>query len=198
MQVRSRDTMKGMRRSYAVNLLRAIALIGVIGLGLWLGRFVASDDAVQTIVRDLGYLGIFLVAYGSGFNLVVPIPAATFVPAFTAAGFGFWTVIGIMTFGLTAADMTAFLLGRVGRKVDPAPSRGWAGRIERFQERHPKSRTLVLFLYASFFPLPNEVLLLPMGYLGARVRDVILPVLFGNLVFNAIASGGVIALGGLL
>lgn len=194
----NRDKIDDMPRFSFKHLLTLLALIAVITAGIWLGRFVADDATAQVFVRDLGFLGIFLVAFGSGFNLVVPIPAAAFVPSFTAAGYGFWTVIGVMTFGLTAADLIAFYIGRAGRSIKEKPSTGWIARIEKYQETHPQSRALILFLYASFFPLPNEVLLLPLGYLKARPRDIILPILFGNFIFNALASSGVLAIGSLL
>lgn len=176
------------------DILKIIALTVIIGLGVFLGQKVANDESAQLFLQNLGFFGVFIVAYGSGFNLIVPIPAATFVPAFTSAGFEFWTVVTVMAFGLTAADLTAFLIGRAGRGVKEVPTTGWAAKIERYQKTHPRGRWMILFFYASFFPLPNEVLLLPMGYLGARLRDVFLPVLLGNFIFNAVASHGIVAI----
>lgn len=190
--------MGGMPKLSASRILKGLALVAVIGAGIWLGRLVERDDVAQAFVSDLGYLGIVLVAYGSGFNLIVPIPAATFVPAFVSAGFPFWTVIIVMTFGLTAADMTAYLIGRAGKHVAEKPPKGFLKRIDDYQKTHPRGRWVVLFLFAAFIPLPNEVLVLPMGYLGARARDIVLPVFFGNFLFNAVASGGIFAIAALL
>lgn len=176
------------------DILKAIALIAVIGFGIFLGQHVVNDEAVRNFIQDLGYIGVFFIAYGSGFNLIIPIPAATFVPAFTSAGFEFWSVVSVMAIGLTAADLTVFLIGRAGREVKNAPTTGWAAKIEHLQKKHTRARWGILFLYASFFPFPNEVLLLPMGYLGARLRDVALPIVLGNFIFTILASRGILTL----
>ena len=46
----------------------------------------------------------------------------------------------------------------------------------------------MLALYASFVPLPNELLVLPLSFFGYRLWKVFLVVLFGNFVFNTLAA----------
>lgn len=195
------------------HFIRIVILIFVIALAFGVSGIVKDSEFVSGLVRQFGYAGIFLVAVVSGFNLVIPVPAISFLPVFLASGLNAFAVIVIIAAGMSLADFVGFLLGKTGRhiaqgvgsfKKDTQGVRSFkredltpsflkyltpSNRADPFQNWSP---ALVLFLFASFIPLPNEVLVVPMAFLGYRFTYILLPVFFGNMVFNSLYAIGVV------
>lgn len=179
-------------------ILRFIVLVAVIVVGFWAAAFVSGNEMIKDFVAQYGYFGLFSLSILSGFNLAVPIPIAAFLPVFIISGLDFWTSILIMAVGTTIADTIAFQLGRVGRQMlGKKPGRHVAA-LEKMQKSHPWTPPLLMFLYASFAPLPNEVLAIPLGIMGCRSRSIIPALFFGNVIFNSLFAFGIVSLHGAL
>ena len=65
-------------------------------------------------------------------------------------------------------------------------------KFEKIKEKLNWSPALALFLFASLAPFPNEIIVVPMAFLGYRFTYVLLPVFLGNMVFNSIYAIGAI------
>lgn len=173
--------------------LSAVAVIVV--LAFWLGRLATESSTVRSLVIEYGYTGIFLVAVISGINIIVPIPAVVFMPLFLEVGLNFWITVFIIAFGMSIGDTVAYFLGRAGRAVaESAKTNYILTRLERIHKRYPRAPVAILLLYAAFIPFPNEVLVIPLGFIGYRFRDLVLALLVGNIVFNSIIAIGIISL----
>jgi len=163
--------------------------------------FVARDSEVlRQFVLSFGYVGILVIAFISGLNLIVPIPAVAFMPLFIESGFSFWITLGVITVGMTIADSVAYWLGREGRSIVSEAQR--KGRLityfDKLLKKGDKMPMIVLLLYAAFAPLPNEVLVIPMGFVGYRLSHIFPIVLIGNAIFNILFAFGVVSLFNLL
>lgn len=176
-------------------LFRAILLAAIIVFAFYLANTAEENEHVQKLVADYGYAGIFIAAVVSGFNLIVPVPAVAFLPLFLASGLSFIPTIVLITLGVTIADIAAYLLGKAGHHVIHYSFEESALRkLERVRERYHWAPMTILFFFAAFAPLPNEVLLVPLGLLGYRLAR-IMPVVFaGNLVFNSLYATGTLGL----
>ncbi|OGN05777.1 MAG: hypothetical protein A2750_04305 [Candidatus Yanofskybacteria bacterium RIFCSPHIGHO2_01_FULL_45_42] len=176
-----------------IHLVRVVLILFVIILALWASWAIKDSDFVSGIVKQFGYAGIFLIAVVSGFNLVIPVPAISFLPIFLASGLNVLAVVSIIAAGMTLADFVGYLLGKAGRYMAlSAFERRVINKFERFKDKLHWSPALALFLYASFVPLPNEVIVLPMAFLGYRFTHIFFPVFFGNMVFNSLYAAGVV------
>jgi membrane protein YqaA with SNARE-associated domain len=187
-----------MKISREIKFLLGLAFIVLITtFAFWLSEAASDNTYVQDIIAHYGYLGIFLGAVVSGFNLVIPIPAVTFVPALVQSGLDYWLSILILTLGMTVADVAAYALGRAGRGVlSEAINQKLMKRLDQLRERHRIYPFLLAFLFASLVPIPNEVLVVPLGFLRYRMFYIILALLAGNLIFNLLFSKGFIFLFG--
>lgn len=175
------------------HLLKIILLILVVVLAFWVSGIIKDSGFVSDLVRRFGYVGIFLIAVVSGFNLVIPVPAISFLPVFLASGLNTFALVAIIAAGMTLADFVGYLLGKTGRHLAlSALERRVVNRFERFKEELHWSPALLLFLFASFVPVPNEVIVIPMAFLGYRPIYVLLPVFLGNMVFNSIYAIGIV------
>ncbi len=189
----------GRHREHEKAWLKAFAALGLIAAGFALGSSIHGNEDAAELVRAFGYFGVFLASIVSGFNLVVPVPAAAFIPTFLAAGLDLWMTIVVMSLGVTLADSIAFLIGSAGRSFARDGVAGKAvRRLEKLRERSPAAPLAVLAVVAAFVPLPNEIVTLPLGLMGYRFRAVFATVLCGNLVFNALFAHGVAGVYGLL
>lgn len=173
------------------HIIRIILLLFVIALAFWASGIVKDSEFISELVRKFGYGGIFLVSVVSGFNLVIPVPVISFLPVFLASGLNAFVAVAIIAAGMTLADFVGFLLGRAGRHI--AQGKGSGTLFLKYLTPSLKwSPALVLFLFASFIPLPNEILVVPMAFLGYRFTYILFPVFFGNMVFNSLYAVGVV------
>ena len=60
-------------------LIRIILLVLVGVFAFWASDTLKDGDFISNLIRKFGYGGIFLMAVVSGFNLVIPIPAISFL-----------------------------------------------------------------------------------------------------------------------
>jgi len=165
--------------------LMILALGAIIAFAFYLSRLIQGNETVQDLVAQYGYVGIFLISLISGFNLAIPVPAAAFMPLFLEAGLLFWPAIFLMAIGVTTADFIAYFFGKIGQQVVVHSADGnTLSRLENIRRRYYWGPIIFLFLFSSLAPFPNEIILVPMGFLGYHFLR-ILPVVFvGNFIFN--------------
>lgn len=177
------------------HLIKIIFLFLVIAMAFWVSGIVKDSDFVSELIRKFGYGGVFLIAVVSGFNFAIPVPAIAFMPIFIASGLDAFVVIIIMAAGMTFADLIGFLLGKSGRSIAMSSfERNVLNKFEKIKDKLNWSPSLMLFLFASLVPFPNEIIVVPMAFLGYGLIYILLPVFFGNIIFNSIYAIGVVNL----
>lgn len=172
--------------------LRVVVVLAVLALVVWANVYAARHDLMREAAREFGYPGLLAAAALSGFNLVVPIPVIAFYPFFMDVGFAPVATVLVIAAGMTLGDLLGFLIGHTAREVMAPRRHELIARLERLREKQPLLPIAVMFLYAAFAPLPNEVLVLPMAFLRYPIAGIMLAVLAGNLVFNSLAAFGVL------
>ncbi len=180
-------------------VIQGISLIAVIGGAFYFADLARGNENIQRIITSYGYVGIFIISMISGFNFIIPIPAISFLPLCIESGLNLYTVIAIISLGMTVADTIAYFLGNLGKKmVSHTFSEKIESKIKIIHEKYEWAPLSILFLFASLAPLPNEILLVPFAFLGYRLRHIV-PVLFaGNVVFNILYSKGILNIFSLL
>jgi membrane protein YqaA with SNARE-associated domain len=170
-------------------LLTGVVFVGMVCIAIFLSR----NEAVVDLVERFGYWGMFGASILSGFNVVVPIPIIAFIPVFLEAGLALWAVVLTITLGMTLGDSVGYLLGSTGRKlVHPLRARSRILELlDQFRNRHPLFPYLILLGYVAFAPAPNEVIVIPLSFMGYKLRYIFPIVLVGNLIFNTLVALGV-------
>lgn len=182
--------MNSIKKISLAHFLKLILIAAVILLGWWFSFQLGDNKQVIEIVERYGYAGIFVIAIVSGFNLIVPIPAISFLPLYVASGLSLFLVFLTIAVGVTIADTVAYYIGHFGRIAASGEIARIIQRLIKWREKNHALPYIILFLFATFAPLPNEVLLIPMGLLGYRLAYV-LPIVFtGNLLFNSFSGYG--------
>lgn len=180
------------RDVYRRRALHAAALAVVIALVVWANLYAAEHDFVRELARRFGYPGLFVGAAASGFNLVVPIPVIAFFPFLMEVGFAPVPTVATIALGMTTGDLVGYLLGRTTREMFAPKMKGMMARLERLREQHRVLPFVIMFLYAAFAPIPNEILVIPLAFLRYPLIGIFTAVLAGNLIFNSLVAFGVV------
>ena len=173
-----------MKRRTLQLLLTAIAIISVFVAAMFAASYVQEDAAVLALVEQYGYFGILVISIIAGVNIFVPIPAAVFVPIFTAAGYPLVSIIATIVIGTVIADSLSYLLGRVGKETVEQKYPETYRRLKCIDEQHHHLVLPIVFLYATFAPFPNEALMVPLALIGFKYRSLIIPFTLGTILFQ--------------
>lgn len=175
-----------------------IFVIAIIAAAFLLRDIVTKNHALQEFIDRYGLLAIFIISAVSGFNIAVPIPIVSFVPAFAAAGLNVWLVVGTIALGMTTGDSLGYLIGRIGRDIAHPTVARTKERLDYIRTRFKTTPLIVLFLFVAFVPFPNEILVIPLGFLGYSFRIMFPIIFFGNAVFNTLSYIGILNIFSLL
>jgi membrane protein DedA with SNARE-associated domain len=166
------------------------ALIGVVATALFLAQMIQNNPDLQATIAGFGYLGVLVLAIIAGVNVFIPIPAASFTPAFLAAGLSLPFIIITLAIGTIIADYIGYAFGRWSRA---GISEKYPTLLVRYEKLVTTRRLLlipVIFLFAAFIPFPNEAIILPLAVLGIQFRLMLEPLLLGNIIHQTLLSYG--------
>lgn len=179
-------------KKYAKNTARSLTLISLFFVTLFMAQFIGRNEVVQEFVASFGYVGIFATAIISGFNVIVPIHAATFTPLFVAAGFPLPGIIICLVLGITISDLVSFWVGVTGKHFAHEKYGKQLMRLEAMTARKWWLPIAFLFAWSIIAPVPNELILIPLAVIGVPFRRVIIPLLAGNTIHMTLVIYGVI------
>lgn len=151
--------------------------------------FVGPTYLIEAIGVENGYVLGFLVAAIGGVSTVTSFTYYTIVTILAAGGLNPFLLGVIMGSGVTVGDTIFFYLGKTGRHtvthrfqdhIDDALD--WA-----YKQRLSVVHSLV-FIWAAFTPLPNDILTVSAGVGRFKARNIIPFLLLGNIVFTTLLA----------
>lgn len=178
---------KNWSRFLLTSVLLLVTLTGVFHLA----QFIVEDTTAQTLVQNFGYWGVLLVSYIAGLNAIVPVPAGSFVPIFVAGGLAMPLIITMLVIGTFLADMTAYFAGLLGRKIATNKYPRLIHYSTILKEKNKFYVVLGVFLYATFSPLPNELILVPLALMGTPLLLLVPPLLVGTILYQSAFALGI-------
>lgn len=180
------------KRKKIVNSFLFIGVIvAVLVASFFLTQYVSSDEASQKLIQEFGYLAVLVISFIAGLNLFLPVPAATFVPIFTAGGMSLPIIIILLIIGTIVSDLLSFAIGHYGKNVATSHYPKIQNWLTKQFSKHKKYLSYYIFVFAAFVPLPDEIYLIPMAIIGIRLREIILPLLLGTIVYQTLAAYGI-------
>lgn len=169
-------------------------LLGVTAImvaSFFFADYVATSSGAQTVINQFGYLGVIVISFIAGFNILLPVPPATFVPIFLAGGLMMPIIIACLVAGTLIADLAGYLIGTWGKGVIEDHHPKTTKLFERIREKHERLIIPLVFLFAAFMPLPNEAFVIPLAMMSVPVRSFIVPLMLGTTVYHLITVYGV-------
>jgi membrane protein YqaA with SNARE-associated domain len=180
-----------MKRSDQLVILSISGLLIYFILGLYLPDLASPFAIAYNFLVDLslvlGYTGAFIVSFLGNATILFPFPYIG-VP-FILGGiadevtsqfvFDPWIVGIIAGFGALIGEMTGYLVGYGGGKLIDEEQRSG---FKNFIESHQRATPLVLWFLAAT-PIPDDVLIVPLGAARYPWWKVALPQFIGKTMF---------------
>ncbi len=185
-----RSESKGTTAHYT-NTILFVCLVAAIGLAIFASLQLQSSQTVVSIIASFGYVGVFVAGLIAGLNVVFPIPAATLSPLFIEAGLTIPFIIIFLAAGTLAADFIGYLIGRTSRSIIKTKHPKIVALANKVSTLHPGWIMLFVAVYAGFAPLPNELILVPLAFVGVSWRVLIVPLFVGALIIQTLLVAGV-------
>jgi len=132
---------------------------------------------MNNLVATHGYSGAFIISLFGNFTVFFPVPYVVTIYAFGAKlnPLLLGTVCGV---GSTIGEFTAYLIGRGGRTL---LNDKYGEQLENAKMLIQKYGMAVIFFFAVM-PLPDDLILIPLGILRYDLRRAIVAMLLGKLL----------------
>jgi len=174
-----------------IHLAFILAIMAILLLlSISLTQFVTTDESSQLLIQEYGYIGVLLISFIAGLNLLIPIPAASFIPIFTAGGISLLVAIPLLVAGTMCANLFSYVLGRIGNDFTNTHYPNAQKKIEKIYLERKEWLPYFVFVFAALSPIPNEVYLIPLGIIGVKLREFILPLFLGTIFFQSMTALG--------
>jgi uncharacterized membrane protein YdjX (TVP38/TMEM64 family) len=157
---------------------------------IFFAEYIQDKDHIKDFISSFGVFGILFVSFIGGLNLIVPLPPTVFIPIFSAAGFSLFVITSIIIIGTTIADLLSYYIGTVFKDSSKIKKNKAYKLIKKWCEGKPKVTQLAVFLWASFIPIPNEVLLLPLGVMGIKLKNLVTAFVLGTTIHVTVLAYG--------
>lgn len=151
--------------------------------------FYSPADLVAVVGINNTYLVTFAIAATGGLSTLTGTVLYVAIATFAAGGATPWLLGLFGGAGIFVSDSVFYLLARLGRESVPRKWEPWIDKVHTFVQSHPEWLVLFfMYLYLSFAPLPNDILMIALVLGGYRYRQ-IAPVLFvGSMTIAMIAA----------
>ena len=146
-------------------------------------------DIIEILGVRNGYLITFVLAFLGGISTFVPIPYYLFVMTFAAGGLNPFLLGFVAGIGLFLGDSTSYVIAYHGREIIPSRIQKTIDRAYEWSLSHPKwLASLAIFSYGAFIPLPDDLVVMPLGFIHYPYWRLMIPMTLGNIVFNTLAA----------
>lgn len=180
----------------ASDKLFILAVVGVLVYGFIVilipDTAAASTDFYYWIMgaaSALGYSGAFAVSFLGNATILVPFPYVV-VPFVLGADMGHnpWLVGLVSGVGAAMGEMTGYFAGYYGRRLLKEEDK--INGFREYVQRRP-SMTPVMIWFLAATPIPDDLLIVPLGVARYSWWKVLVPLLIGKTIFlTAIAWAG--------
>ena len=165
----------------------------ILGIFFLAWGYILSNISPQEIVDRLGvtngYVAVFIITAVAGTSTFLTIPYQLIVMTLAAGGLE-PIFLGICAgTGLMFGDTTSYLIGYSGRSLLPSRIEQFIRRIYNWLMEKPEPVTYVaLFFYGAAVPIPNDFVVIPMGFMRYPYVKLVIPLVLGNIVSNTVLA----------
>ena len=155
-----------------------IHLLGPLVLDLW--------SWMDRVVSTYGYIGFFIISIFGNLTVIFPVPYT--ITIYAAGGRLDPLLLGLVCgLGAGIGEFSAYLVGRGGREL---VEEKYGRRLESMKRLIQRYGALAIIVFAAT-PLPDDLLLIPLGLLRYDLKKALLACLLGKwLMCTTIAYAG--------
>lgn len=174
---------------------RRYIIFGVLALLIIAWSITLAIIGPERIVESIGvensYIFAFIVATLGGVSTLTS--SSYFLTIITLAGGGANPyILGVVAgTGITIGDSIFYYLGKNGREVTSGKAKKWVEKFSKWLDKRPKwNIPVIVFIYAAFTPLPNDILTVSLGLSSYPYKKMIIPLWIGNIIITIITGIG--------
>ncbi len=156
---------------------------GFVSLSVFF-MWLPMETIVDKIGSDNAYLIMFVVAMVGGMTTFSGVPYQFLLFGFAHAGVDPILLGTVTALGVMAGDSTSYLLGRQSSELFTGRVKVALGYVSGYLSDRPRLVFPLLFVYGSVSPLSNDFIVISMGIARYSYWRVIVPLLFGNVVYH--------------
>ena len=151
--------------------------------------FISPEKIINYFGDGNSYWIVFIAGLLGGISILFPFPYYIFVLTFAIGGLNPF-LLGLFTgLGVILGESTSYWIGYTGRDVLPIKAKNIFNRISKYFNKDLTWRVpIFLFIYGSLSPLPNDVILIPLGMARYPFLKVIIPLGLGNIIYNILLA----------
>jgi membrane protein YqaA with SNARE-associated domain len=151
--------------------------------------YASPSEIIAYLGVNNGYLLTFIGGLLGGISILFPFPNYLFVLTFAAGGLNPLLLGVFAAMGLVLGECTSYLFGYVSHSIVYSGTKH--PRIHAFVEwlerRNERGIALLLFV-VGMLPLPNDLVLVPLGFGRYPFWKVMVPLFVGNLCYYLILA----------
>ncbi len=166
-------------------------LVFIIAWSLLL-YFVSPREIVDYIGIENGYAVAFLVAACGGFSSLTSTSIYATIITLAAGGLDPLLLGMFAGTGVTIGDCLFYYMGYKGGSIISGSLKVFFETLSAWLQKGPSWFVpVIVFVYAGFTPLPNDILTISLAVAKIRWRRIILPLWAGNMVLVIIIAESV-------
>jgi membrane protein YqaA with SNARE-associated domain len=149
------------------------------------------EQALLSIVQELGVLGVFAASFIGASSIFIPIPYHVLIFWVGAnTNYNVYLIVAAAGLGSALGEMVGYGAGYAVKRVFSETRRRRLDAMLKVLLRHRKIWPLLVFLFA-LTPLPDDVIFVPLGIVRMDFVRVFVPCVFGKLaMFYVLVAGG--------
>jgi len=175
-----------------IRILAAFAFIAIFVGWTFMIYKIPPTDIVHSLGVDNSYFLVFALAFLGGTSILFPFPYYLVVFTLAAGELNPIYLAILAGTGVMIGDSTSYFVGYTGREIlSPAFSKKFS-KIYNWVLKKPKGLLpIFLYFYSFLVPLPNDLVVIPLGLARYPYLKAIIPLWAGNISFNlAVALAG--------
>jgi membrane protein YqaA with SNARE-associated domain len=145
---------------------------------------VSPIKITETIGIQNSYLLTFFVAFLGGSSILIPFPYYLFIITFGAGGLNPFLLGIIGGLGLALGDSITYFIGYKGKEVLPHKVQKIFNKIRIICSKRSWLMPFFLFIYGAIIPIPNDLIILPLGLGRYPYWKMAIPLTIGNMIYT--------------
>ncbi len=170
-------------------VLEAVVLLSIFAAWIIFIYHFPPTEVVAFVGVENGYFLAMILALIGGTSLLIPFPYHIVIFTLAAGGLNPF-LLGIFAgTGVLVGDSTSYLIGYTGREIVTGRFQILFKKLYSWAIKKPKwVLPTFLYFYSSIIPIPNDFIIVPLGFARYPYLRVIIPLWLGSITFNILLA----------
>lgn len=170
-------------------ILEAVVLLLIFATWIILIYNFSPTEVVAFVGTENGYFLALVLALIGGTSIVFPFPYHIVIFTLAAGGLNPFLLGFFAGTGVFVGDSTSYLVGYAGREIIAGKMQRLFKKLYDWAIKKPKwVLPIFLYVYSSVIPIPNDFIIVPLGFARYPYLKVVIPLWLGSITFNTILA----------